>query len=143
MAFRTQIPVRFGDEDHAGIVYFPRFFHFFHCAFEDFFAAHGKRYKDVLDEEQTGWPAVHLETDFRLPIHFGDVLDVEIWLGSIGHKSATFVYRGRRAADGADVVEARITVACIDMGTFRAKPIPEEYRAMFTMHAAPPEDAGA
>ncbi len=45
MAFHTRIKVRFGDEDHAGIVYFPRFLHFFHCAFEDFFDEQGHPYR--------------------------------------------------------------------------------------------------
>jgi 4-hydroxybenzoyl-CoA thioesterase len=134
MAFRTEIQVRFGDEDHAGIVYFPRFLHFFHCAFEDFFAAHGHPYKQVLDDDGTGWPAVHVETSFHSPLRFGDVFEVTVDVERLGTKSATFRYRGRRREDGQDVASARITVACIDMKTFRAKPIPEVYRRIFEGH---------
>jgi 4-hydroxybenzoyl-CoA thioesterase len=35
MAFRSQLKIRFGDIDHAGIVYYPRFLHYFHVALED------------------------------------------------------------------------------------------------------------
>ena len=57
MTFRTSIKVRFSDEDHARIVYYPRFFHFFHVAFEDFFESEGVPYRACLDEG-VGWPAV-------------------------------------------------------------------------------------
>ena len=35
--FVFSTPVRFADVDHAGIVYYPRFFHYFHLAFEELF----------------------------------------------------------------------------------------------------------
>jgi len=38
MAFRSQLKIRFGDIDRAGIVYYPRFMHYFHVALEEFFA---------------------------------------------------------------------------------------------------------
>jgi acyl-CoA thioesterase FadM len=37
MAFRSQLIIRFGDIDRAGIVYYPRFLHYFHVALEEFF----------------------------------------------------------------------------------------------------------
>lgn len=136
--FRTSIPIRFGDEDHAGIVYFPRFLHFFHCAFEDFFGANGHPYKKVLDVDHCGWPAVHIETDFVKPLRFGDVLDIEVTVERVGTKSATFAYRATKQGEDGDVATARITVACIDMRTFEAKPIPPLYREMFERHRAAP-----
>lgn len=137
MVYRANIPIRFGDEDHAGIVYFPRFLDFFHCAFEDFFAANGRAYKLVLDEDQVGWPAVHVDCDFSSPLRFGDMFDVDVWVEKIGNKSATFAYRGR--TEGRDVANARITVACIDMKVFKGIPIPAFYREMFEKHQTPPD----
>ena len=37
MAFRATIRVCFSDIDNAGIVYYPRFIHYFHLAMEEFF----------------------------------------------------------------------------------------------------------
>ncbi|HJL49494.1 MAG TPA: thioesterase family protein [Polyangiaceae bacterium LLY-WYZ-15_(1-7)] len=136
MAFRTTLKIRFGHEDHAGIVYFPRFLHFFHCAFEDFFDAQGHPYKQVLDEAGFGWPAVHLDVDFQSPLRFGDRFDIDVWVEELGTKSATFAYRGSVA--GRLVATARITVACIDMQRFRGVPIPEVYRALFERFREPP-----
>lgn len=138
MTYRTSMPIRFGDEDHARIVYFPRFLHFFHCAFEDFFAAGGIPYRESLETDQTGWPAVHLDVDFQSPLRFGDTFEVDVWVEELGTKSATFAYRGR--TEGRDVATATITVACIDMGTFRAQPIPDKYRTLFEAHREPPSD---
>ncbi len=137
MSFRATIPIRFGDEDHAGIVYFPRFLHFFHCAFEDFFAASGVPYKVVLDEDGFGWPAVHIDVDFSSPLRFGDLFDVDMWAEKIGTKSAVFAYRGR--CEGREVARARITVACIDMNTFQAVPISPKYRELFETVREPPQ----
>lgn len=134
MTFRSQIKIRFGDEDHAGIVYYPRFFDWFHQVFEDFFEEAGRTYQQVLDVDGVGWPSVHAEADFQSPVRFGDILEIELGVEKIGSSSATFGYRGRRVADGADIVRGRIVVVCIDMKTFESKPIPDFYRRLFEAH---------
>jgi len=135
MAFETTIRARFGDEDHAGIVYYPRFLDYFHRVFEDFFEAEGRSYRQVLDEDGVGWPAVHLDVDFRSPLRFGDDLQVTLSVARIGDKSAVFRYRG--AVGARSVVAAEITVACIDLKSFRGVPLPAFYRAMFERHLDP------
>jgi 4-hydroxybenzoyl-CoA thioesterase len=134
MRFRSRVRIRFGDEDHAGIVYYPRFFDFFHQVFEDFFEAQGLPYRQVLDVDRVGWPAVHASCDWRRPVRFGDVLVVDMTTARLGTKSATFAYRGWLEGGSEDVphVEASITVACIDMDTFQGRPIPDKYRALFS-----------
>ena len=51
MSYRASVRARFGDEDHAGIVYYPRYFDFFHCAFEDFFDSGVLLIAKVLDAD--------------------------------------------------------------------------------------------
>ena len=137
--FRTEMPIRFGDEDHARIVYFPRFLHFFHCAFEDLFGHNGIPYRESLEADRTGWPAVHVDVDFQSPLRFGDTFTIDVWVEKLGTKSATFAYRGR--VGDRDVATARITVACVGMDTFRAQPIPEKYRALFERFLDPPSES--
>lgn len=132
MAFVSRIRVRFGDEDHAQIVYYPRFFHFFHCAFEDFFDEQGFRYRDCLDVDRVGWPAVHAEADFERPVRFGELLEIEVRVTRVGDKSATFEYLGR--VGGEPACRGRIVVACISMDTYEARSIPDKYRALFERH---------
>lgn len=138
MAFRTTMRVRFSDEDHARIVYFPRFFHFFHVAFEDFFERSALGYRACLDEG-IGWPAVHAEADFESPARFGDLLAVELRVERLGRSSATFLYQA--SVEDRPVARGKIVVACIDMQTYRAREIPEKYRALFEEHLVAPEPA--
>lgn len=140
MAFRTSIRIRFGDEDHAGIVYFPRFFDFFHVAFEDFFDHQGMPYKDVLDVQHVGFPMAHIESDFRRPLRFGDIFEVDVWVHRIGRTSVTFHYRGRKRGEDQDAALAQMTAVCIDMRTFQPIPVPENILALLERHRDAPAD---
>ena len=133
MTFESRIKVRFGDEDHAQIVYYPRFFHFFHCAFEDFFDEQGMSYRDCLLKDRVGWPAVHAEADYASPVRFGEVLCFEVHISKIGEKSVAFEFRGRHE-DGSLACTGQVIVACISMETYRGQPIPDKYRALFERH---------
>ncbi len=132
MPFRTQVPVRFGDVDHAGIVYYPHFFIYFHEAFEDFFDENGHAYHELLNARRVGFPTVHIETDYKLPLRYGDALDLELSVPRLGNKSATFRYVGFRHRDGLQACRAEITCACVDMATFEARLIPDDLRELFT-----------
>lgn len=136
MAFESRLKVRFGDEDHARIVYYPRFFHFFHCAFEDFFDEQGFPYRDCLDVDRVGWPAVHAEADFERPVRFGEVLTTRVSIPRIGTKSATFRF-ACFSPEGPRVCHGTVVVACISMDDFTGRPIPDKYRALFEEHLEP------
>jgi 4-hydroxybenzoyl-CoA thioesterase len=135
MAYRTKIQVRFGDVDHAGIVYYPQFFIYFHEAFEDFFDDNGLPYDAVLNQRRVGFPTVHIETDYKLPLRYGDALDIELTVPRLGGRSATFRYLGYRHRDGLLACSAQITCACVNLDTFKAEPIPDDLRALFTRFA--------
>jgi len=130
MSFTFARSIRFADEDHAQLVYYPRFFHFFHEAFEEMFAAHGVPYRQCLDE-RVGWPAVHAEADYKRPVRFGDTLEIVVRVTRVGDTSATFEYAGTRGGDADVAVTGKIVVACMDMTTMRPQSIPQRYRALF------------
>jgi len=104
--------VRFGDCDPAGIVYFPRFFDFFHQAMESWFSAIGFHYDEVIVGRRIGFPAVHTEADFRGPSRFGERIDVELRVTSIGRSSIRFGYavRGEGESGEPRVVGATVCV---------------------------------
>ena len=136
MAFRTSVTVRFGDVDHAGIVFYPKFFIYFHEAFEKFFDDAGFAYHSLLGERRVGFPTVHIETDYTAPLKYGDSLDLEVSVPRIGKRSATFRYVGYRHRDGKRACTAEITCACVDMAAFSAIDIPDDLRALFERFAA-------
>jgi 4-hydroxybenzoyl-CoA thioesterase len=151
--FVYRTPVRFADVDHAGIVYYPRFFHFFHLAFEEFFTSRlGPRgYVALLDVDRVGFPAVSAKCDYRAPLRFGDVMEIEVTVTRLGAKSVTFGYRVWRAAEAAPdgeaagaggvsgaaparerllAAEGQVVSAVVDLEGFRAVAIPGRVRAL-------------
>jgi len=134
MAFRKLIKVCFGDIDHAGIVYYPRFMHYFHLAMEEFFSDElGIDYADVLHKQNLSLPTVHLESDFQRRMRYGDQINVEVRVINIGHTSITWGYKGYRQARGEEVVVEGLNVTvCVRTDTFEKTGVPEWLRRGLT-----------
>ena len=134
--FTYTTPVRFADVDHAGIVYYPRFFHYFHVAFEELWRARigPQAYSDIIDRDRVGFPAVRAECDFKAPLKFGDTAEIEVSITRLGTKSITFRYRVYRAAvlDGTRALcaDGQVVCAVVDLAKFVAVPIPERVNDM-------------
>ncbi len=131
MSFQFATPVRFADVDHAGIMYYPRFFHLFHLAFEELWRTRiGPRaYSELIDRDRIGFPAVRAECDFKGPLKFGDTAEIDVTVGKLGAKSITFRYRVSRAPDeGRErtlCAEGTVVCAVVDLAKFVAIPVPE------------------
>ena len=136
MPFTFATPVRFADVDHAGIVYYPRFFHYFHLAFEELFRVRmGPRaYVDLLDRDRVGFPAVRAEADYKAPLRFGDTAEIELSVERLGGKSITFRYRVFRGAEAASprvlCADGKVVCSVTDLAAFRAIAVPETIRAL-------------
>jgi YbgC/YbaW family acyl-CoA thioester hydrolase len=148
-AFCHTMPVRFADIDHAGIVYYPRYFDYFHVAMEEFFRARlGPRgYAELLDRDRIGFPAVSTQCEFKAPLRFGDTIDVEMSVIRLGTRSVTFCFRvyrtpghdqpggrvddrGRGEETRVLAAEGRTTCAFVDLSVFRALAPPERLRQL-------------
>jgi len=134
--FRHAMPVRFADVDHAGIVYYPRFFHFFHVAFEELWRDRmgARAYAELIDRERVGFPAVRAECEFTAPLRFGDTAEIEVTVARLGGKSITFRYRIFRAATPEQPrtpsAEGTVVCAVVDLARFAAVAVPERVIAM-------------
>ena len=131
MAFRARLPIRFGDVDSAGVVFFPQYFVYFHEVFERFFEEGGLPYARYVVERRLGFPRVRVESDHAQPVRYGDVLDVALSVAHLGEHSVRLKYVGHRESDGARAVTAEITAVCIDVDAFRATVIPGDVRSLF------------
>ena len=133
-AFVFTTPVRFSDVDHAGIVYYPRFFHFFHLAFEELWRARlgARAYVELIDHEHVGFPAVHADCDFKGPLRFGDDAEIELAVARLGETSVTFRYRVHRAGDRALAAEGKVVCAVTDLARMVAIPIPARVRELLS-----------
>ena len=129
-AFTTVIQVRFGHVDPAGIVYFPRIYDYVHDVFEELWEKHvGERYYRILCDDKVGFPLVHSEVDFRHPLRFGDRPIVRVTCFHLGRSSLGLRYLFK--LDETTCVDARMTTACIDLGTMKSIEMPARYRERF------------
>jgi len=129
MTFRSLLKIRFGDIDRAGIVYYPRFLHYFHVALEEFFAAElGIEYPTMVNDHRIGLPTVHLETDFTRPLRYGDKIEVEVSVGDIGRTSITFRYRVFKHGETEPWITGHNVTVCLNMDSFRKLEVPEWLR---------------
>lgn len=130
--FTYATPVRFADVDHAGIVYYPRFFHYFHVAFEELWRARigPHAYSELIDRDRIGFPAVRAECEFSAPLKFGDTAEIEVTIPRLGTKSITFRYVIHRAEDRVPCAEGKVICAVVDLAKFVAVPVPERVRDM-------------
>jgi 4-hydroxybenzoyl-CoA thioesterase len=131
MIFDRRYRYRFGDIDHAGIAYYPKLLHYFHCCFEDWWGdALGRPYARLMSEDKLGLPAVRLEVDFMAPVRYGDEPVVHLGVLRIGTSSVEFGFWMTRDADP-PLCRARITTVAVHMDTMQKRPLPDEWRRRF------------
>ncbi|MGB8508239.1 MAG: thioesterase family protein [Pyrinomonadaceae bacterium] len=136
MHFSTLIPVRFGDTDPAGLVYYPNLFHYCHVAMEEFFAARCQTgYDRLMADERISFPTVNARAEFFAPFVYGDVAQVTVFVSKVGKSSATFEYELRRAADGLLCARATLVHVAMNLDERRSIPVPERYRRVFAQNA--------
>lgn len=132
MIFTKRLRYRFGDFDDAGIAYYPTFFHYLHCAFEDWWSdGLDAPYDAVLHDEKFGLPTVHIESDFLAPIRYGDEPDIHLGILRLGNSSVEFGYWMTRPSDDTLLFRARVTTVSVDMATLAKQPIPPKWRDAF------------
>ena len=132
--FKHRIPVSFGDVDYARIMYYPRLFHFCHAVMEAFFDGVGFNYAKMLVERKIGFPTVHTEADYRVPMPYGIVLEFDLTVRSLGTSSVAFHYVVRGEGEETIRAEARTTVVCIDMDRFAKRPLPPDIRKVLSQY---------
>jgi 4-hydroxybenzoyl-CoA thioesterase len=129
-------PVRFEDVDAAQIVFFARFFGYCHDALEAFFAELEGGYSNLVMHRHVGFPAVHVESDFKSPLKYGDTARIAVSVTKIGTKSATFRFDITRNATTTAVATVIIVHAITDLTKLRAIDIPADVRALLEKHLA-------
>ncbi len=136
MPFRANLKVCFSDIDYAGIVYYPRFLHYFHVALEEFFSSEmGMDYPTVLKNYRLGLPTVHLETDFKQPLHYGDRIGVDVTIIEIGNTSITWEYTVYKLEEQESlVVKGRNITVCLNIDTYKKMEMPDWLRRDLTAY---------
>jgi 4-hydroxybenzoyl-CoA thioesterase len=86
--FRSLVPIRFGDCDPAGIVFYPRYFEMSHAVIEDWFEQGlAVDYPDYIGARGLGFPTVAMSTEFKHPSRFGETVDWQLTVPRLGNRS--------------------------------------------------------
>lgn len=90
--FSFQQAVSLSDSDISGIIYFPKFFDLSVRVLETFLAS---RQMSLQKCFQIGifMPIVSTCGNFYLPVRFGDILDIDLFIEKLGNSSLTLQYQ--------------------------------------------------
>ena len=128
--FQTQLDIRFGDVDPAGIAFYPKIYDMIHRAMEELFDVHvGRRYYYLIADDHVGFPLVSSKVEFESPLKFGDRPVVRITTTKVGTSSLGLHYVF--SVDERVCVDARMTVVCCDLRDLKPIPIPDAFRERF------------
>lgn len=132
--FKSEVKVRFGNCDPAGIVYHPQYYYILNFLQEEFLEeCLGWAFKKYPN--RAGYPIVGIRTEFVETATVGDVLESRIWIEKLGTKSVRF------AMVLADKKTGSIKVKCVQTcvyATFTPEigpaDIPESDRRAFELY---------
>jgi 4-hydroxybenzoyl-CoA thioesterase len=130
--------IKFEEVDAANIVFFARFVNYAHEAMEHFFGGLEGGYARLIVERKVGFPAVHLEVTFSVPVRYGDTLRIETRVAKLGNRSAVLWYRMLHAGTGELACELEHTVVTSDLRTLTSCDMPADVRALLAAHLEAP-----
>ena len=112
--FKAIRRVEFSDTDMAGLMHFSNYFRFMETAEYGFFRSLGFSIVKTGDPP-VGFPRVHAECDFKIPLHFEDEVEIHLLVAEIRTKSLTYAFRLRKlnAAPPVQVARGVMTAACV------------------------------
>jgi 4-hydroxybenzoyl-CoA thioesterase len=121
--------IRFGYCDPAGIAYFPRLDELLNATFEDWCAAAGSPFRELMGAHRIGFPLVHATVDYHAPLRLGDAVTITQQVAVIGNASITFDLAIVR--DTTRCLTARHVRVTVSMDEDRAVPLPITLRELF------------
>lgn len=124
--FTHEVRVPWGDVDLSTTIYYPRVFHYFETAIEEFFRLHGIEYGKFSDAHGAMLARVAAHTEYKAPIRFHDLLEISVEVARVGTKSATFLCKAR--SEGKTVARGTSTGVAVDTRGWRTVEIPPGLR---------------
>ena len=130
MTATSESLIAWGDCDAAGIVYYPRFFHFMDIAFQTLMRKAGLNHRILFEKFGARVPIVDVNAKFLSPAPFEDRLVVNAEIAYWGTKSFRVNYQG--SCEGVPVFEgyeARVWAMIASDGTIKTAPIAPQFKA--------------
>jgi acyl-CoA thioester hydrolase len=127
MPHTTDVPVTWGDTDAGGLIYFPRYFHFFVVGLNAYFEPVDDHLMTSLKDAGYVLPAVEASASFDAPLRAGDTARVETRVDDLGECSLPTSFTVVRVGDETPVAHGSVTFVLVD-DTFEPAPLPESMR---------------
>ena len=121
-AFHFPVRVYYEDTDMAGVVYYANYLRFLERARTEWLAALGFELAAVEREHRITFVVHHVDIRYHQPARLGDWLDVTAMLEERGRARMLMLQDVRRGPE--TLVEARVTLACLDRLNWRPARIP-------------------
>ena len=124
-AFLQEIPVRFGDCDPGGWVFYPRYFEMISNLVEDWFSEGLEvDVPSLRERDRLLTPSVHFNVDFVEASRYGERLSYRLWVTKVGRTSCELHIQA--SLHGQLRLKAKQILVMISADSLRATPIPDE-----------------
>lgn len=137
MIFQGYDSVMFGDVDGSGVGHFAHQIRFLERAEFLFMKA--------VHLEPTHWflgqhlfPRVHVDVDYRAPLHFGDEMRYDVQVVRIGSTSYTLGIGVENLTTATTAMQANVVIVVMDPGTRQPVDVPQEIRGAFQPYLIAP-----
>lgn len=120
--FRLAVRVYYEDTDAAGVVYYANYLRFMERARTEWLSALGFELAALEREHGVVFAVHHVDIRYHQPARLGERLDVSVAMAAHGRARLVADQQVRRGADV--LVDARVTLACIDRVNWRPARIP-------------------
>ena len=121
----ADLSVRFRDVDAMGHVNNAVYFTYFEEGRKVFL----KEVFDIIDIADYPFILAHLSCDYLKPVRLGDAPRLEIWIGEIGNKNFSFLYRVTdRHQSGVVYAKGKSVMVLYDYEQKKTVPVSREFR---------------
>lgn len=123
---RQRVRVLYGDTDKAQVVHHARYLDYLEAGRLEYLRHHGLDYRAFEERTRLGMPVVEARLRYRSPARFDDLVDVETWVAVCTR--AKIIFESRILRGDEVLVEAAITIACVDVVAERIVSVPDEVK---------------
>lgn len=121
------LPVRiyWEDTDASGVVYHANYLRYFERARSEWLRTLGYDQETMRVQQGVAFTLANMEIRYLRPARLGDELEATTEVAELKRASLTFRQQLRRPSTGEILAEASARAGCVDVATFRPRPIPD------------------
>ena len=126
MPHSIKVKIYYEDTDAGGVVYYANYLRYMERARTEFLAEKGINIAQFHDQGLF-FVVTHVDISYKRPARLGEIVDVTTEVSEM--KKASMTILNRVCRDGLVLVEALVTIACIDKDG-RPKRLPESFASV-------------